>query len=94
MVDVGPERAVLARAGTRPPVRWLSGWQRGLLCTRSTEDSSVLGGSNRMRHLRSDGSLLRLGVVVLGGGIALGVASTVAVAVAVAVATALYDMVR
>ncbi len=41
-----------------------------------------------MRHLRSDGSLLRLGVVVLGGGIALGVASTVAVA------NALHDMVR
>jgi hypothetical protein len=41
-----------------------------------------------MRHLRSDGPQLPLGLVVLGSGIALGVASTVAVA------NALYDMVR
>jgi hypothetical protein len=41
-----------------------------------------------MRGLRSHGPHLRLGLVVLGGGMALSVASTVAVA------NALYDMVR
>jgi hypothetical protein len=41
-----------------------------------------------MRHLRRHGSHLGLGLVVLGGGIALGVASTVAVA------NALDDVVR